>query len=102
MKFKAYTVNYQHRGKLPLHQKSQWVVSEWEELRLFTLANINNWQCKKQNLWSVHEQFNVLGRDQKGDLHIAKYWANQDVWHGYPVSSKRSGDRPPSLKIRET
>lgn len=101
MKFKLYTVNYQHRGGLPLHQKAQWRVDEWEELRLFAMAQKNNWICEKSCLWSVNEEFKVIGEDERGDLYYAKYWSNQDNWHGFPVSSKRDADRPPSKTLKD-
>lgn len=101
MKFKGYTVNYQHRGKLPLEQKSQWIVDEKEEQRLFELARTNNWYCDKKYLWSVNEQFCVLGKDRYGYLYLAKYWSNQDYWHGFPVSPRRDGDRPPSHALKK-
>lgn len=102
MKFKGYTVNEQHRGMLPLHQKSQWRVDEWEELRLFFLAYKNEWICNKNHLWSLSESFSVLGEDSKGELNLAKYWSDhQNVWHGFPVSPKRTGDRPPSEVLKD-
>lgn len=101
MKFERYTVNYSHRGKLPLSQKSQWKVSEWEELRLFSSAVTNGWKNTNDQLWSINENFDRLGVDSAGDLFMAKYWQNQNEWHGFPVSSKRNGDRPPSSALKD-
>lgn len=101
MLFKGYTVNYQHRGKLTIAQKSQWRVSEWEELRLFLLAQSNEWICSKKCLWAVDEEFHVIGEGTNGNLFIAKYSPDQDNWHGFPVSPKRDGDRPPSETLKD-
>lgn len=100
MLFKNYTVNYQHRGLLSITQKSQWTINEWDELKLFIKAQTYNWICEKENLWSIDDKFNVIGEDQNGALFLAKFVVDQACWHGYPVSSKRHGDRPPSDTLK--
>lgn len=99
MLFKGYTVNPPHRGALPLAQKSQWKISEWEELTLFFDAQKNSWKCNKNNLWSVHSEFCKIGEDINNDLYIAKFKVDQGIWHGYPVSPKEF-DIPPKNAVK--
>lgn len=103
MKFERYTVNLDHRGKLPLSQKSRWTLSEWEELRLFALADEKGWTCLKNSvLWSVkgdNSKLCTIGIDADGDLYIAKYTVNQSEWHGYPVAP-RQFDIPPANVLK--
>jgi len=100
MLFKAYRVNPVHRGALPKARKSQWTISEWHELRLFTLAECKGWvSSKKQELWSIYIQGGKrikIGEDLDGDLYIAKYVTDaNNEWHGYPVAP-RQYDIPPN------
>lgn len=103
MKFESYKVNPQHRGILPLKQKSRWSIDEWEELRLFILANANSWKCSKTGtLWSIYsnnQSPKKIGYDSNDDLIVAKYVCDQqNQWHGYPVSTKQF-DIPPSAVL---
>ncbi|MDG6774616.1 hypothetical protein QCB45_09745 [Thiomicrorhabdus sp. ZW0627] len=100
MKFSAYKVNHVHRGGLPIHQKSQWTVPEWDELRLFLMGYDRNWVDGKNNIWNVAQNMGAIGRDTAGDLSVAKYVCNQNEWHGYTVSPKRNGDKPPSEVVK--
>lgn len=105
MIFDCYKVNLQHRGKLPKAQKSQWVVDEWEELRLFALAQLHGWRCAKQSsFWSIKAEHASplckIGEDKDGDLYLAKYVSDkQNQWHGYPVAP-RQFDVPPSAVLQ--
>ena len=94
-----YVVNYQHRGGLPISQKSQWRVSTDIEISLFNKAVSEEWICPNNYYWSIENQFSVIGEDLGGDLYVAKFWSNQDIWHGFPVSTKRQCDRPPTAAI---
>ena len=99
MEYKSYKVNPQHRGALPLKQKSQWVITEDEEIELFEKAKLNEWICPRECLWSIEDDFSIIGKDIVGDLFVAKFWGNQGEWHGFPVSTKRKLDRPPTSAI---
>ena len=101
MNYTHYKVNHQHRGLLPLHQKSQWIISEVDEQTLFIKAKNNKWFCPKNDLWSIDNQFIEIGKDSVGGLYIAKFWGNQGEWHGFPVSPKRQIDRPPTSAIKD-
>lgn len=101
MNFKNYKVNPQHRGALPLSQKSQWQVTEYIEEELFMKAKNNQWICPKDCLWSLDDAFSVIGKDLAGDLYVAKFWGDQGEWHGFPISMKRHMDRPPSSAIND-
>lgn len=101
MYFLIYKVNPQHRGALPIHQKSQWSITEAAEIDLFTKAMENKWICPKNCLWSIDDSFCVIGQDSEGDLFVAKFWGNQGEWHGFPVSTKRQFDRPPTSAISD-
>jgi hypothetical protein len=99
MLFKAYKIDPDHRGRMPIKDKSQWEIGEWEELILFTLAKQRDWiSPKKAWLWSIHIKGGKrvkIGKDEDGDLFIAKYKTDSnDEWHGYPVSP-RQFDIPP-------
>ncbi|PJC86468.1 hypothetical protein CSW98_09665 [Vibrio sp. HA2012] len=101
MNFIRYKVNPQHRGALPISQKSQWRVTEAEETDLFEKAKTNEWICPKDCLWSIDDDFDVIGVDAVGELFVAKFWGNQGEWHGFPVSTKRQLDRPPTSAIND-
>jgi len=100
--FKAYKVKNDHRKPSLIAKKSQWTISEWEELILFTVAKYRDWyvlsKSGKHELWSIFVQDTKrakIGEDTNGDLFIAKYIADaNNEWHGYPVSPKQF-DIPP-------
>jgi len=101
LEFIKYKVNPQHRGALPISQKSQWRISEADERLLFVKAKSYEWFCPKECLWSIDDEFNMIGEDSVGDLFVAKFWGNQGEWHGFPVSTKRQLDRPPTSAIND-
>lgn len=101
MHFIRYIVNPQHRGALPLSQKSRWSVTETEETDLFEKAKVNEWICPKDCLWSIDDNFAVIGIDVVDDLFVAKFWGDQGEWHGFPVSMKRQRDRPPTSALND-
>lgn len=101
MSFKQYKVNHQHRGLLPIHQKSQWRISEEDEIALFIKAKNNQWFCPKKHLWSIDDNFIIIGEDFVGSLYIAKFWEDQGEWHGFPLSPKQHFNRPPTNAIKE-
>ncbi len=79
---------------------TQWVVSEWEEIKLFAMAKAYDWACPKGALWAMEKNEGViveLGRTDKDAAYMAKYVTNiNDEWHGYPVTPFRQADRPPT------
>ncbi|MBR9902610.1 MAG: hypothetical protein GYB15_01435 [Gammaproteobacteria bacterium] len=100
MKIDSYKVNRKHRDQKPKPDCTQWIVSEWEEIRLFSIAKFKNWVCPKKCLWSIEKDgSNVveLGTDGMGSAYMAKFVSNHNhEWHGYPVTPSRSADRPPT------
>ncbi|WP_331428109.1 hypothetical protein [Vibrio sp. M250220] len=86
---------------MPITQKSQWRIPEVDETALFDKAKSNGWICPKNCLWSIDDDFCVIGEDIAGDLYVAKFWGNQGEWHGFPVSMKRDVDRPPTSAISD-
>ncbi len=101
MIFKAYKVKNDHRQPSLINKKSQWTVSEWDELNLFIIAYNEDWTSpNKPQLWSTNGRENKIGECMDGksltDLYIAKYItdSNHHEWHGYPVSP-RQYDIPP-------
>jgi len=100
MKLESYKVNLKHRSQKPKKDCTQWIVSEWQELRLFIEAEANNWVCKKNCLWGISKNNDgliPLGKTDTSDVYMAKYITNiNNEWHGYPVSPAREADRPPT------
>ena len=100
MKFDGYKVNRKHRTQRAAATCTQWVVSEWEEIQLFSTAKLNEWICPKECLWAIrkiNDKLSVLGKTDKKSAFIAKYVSNNNnEWHGYPVTPSRDADRPPS------
>jgi hypothetical protein len=94
--FKAYKVKSDHRKPSLIAKKSQWTISEWEELILFAVAKFRGWNVSqksgKHELWSIYiqdDKRSKIGEDSSGDLFIAKYITDtNNEWHGYPVSPK--------------
>jgi len=100
LKLDSYKVNRKHRDQVAKADCTQWIVSEWEEVRLFTVAKKNEWICPKNCLWAIEgngKKFTELGKTDKDLAYIAKYVTNHNhEWHGYPVTPSRSADRPPT------
>ena len=94
-----YSPNPQHRNNNPC--KSQWIISEGEEIECFKVAYGKGWTNDK-NAWGFHySQSNITylgkGEDRTVSLFIAKF--KNDVphnnWHGYPADyQRRSHDIP--------
>lgn len=100
MKLDSYKVNRKHRDQVAKEDCTQWVVSEWEEIKLFAMAKTYDWACPKGALWAIEKKDGViveLGRTDKDAAYLAKYVTNiNNEWHGYPVTPLRQADRPPT------
>lgn len=100
MKLDSYKINRKHRDQIPKDDCTQWVVSEWIEIKLFSLAKTNDWACPKGCLWAVEKDGRglvELGRTSQDTAFMAKYVTNlNNEWHGYPVTPSRMADRPPT------
>jgi hypothetical protein len=100
LRFSTYKVNRKHRDQTAKHNCTQWTISEWDEIRLFSVAKTNEWKCIKNCLWAIEKEdgdFSELGKTDKYTAFIAKYVVdNNQEWHGYPVTPSRDADRPPT------
>ncbi|ENJ5959321.1 hypothetical protein AB1Z15_000510 [Vibrio parahaemolyticus] len=99
LRFSGYKVNPKHRKNKPKDDCTQWEVDEWTEIKLFTEGMANDWVCNDGHIWSIEHSTVVLG--DSGNARSKPYYAkfvvdNNHEWHGYPVSSKRPNDRPPT------
>lgn len=102
MKFSCYQVNIQHRNQN--NQKSQWKISEAEELEIFVAGLLNKWcDQTKMKIWSLPKQvgsFLQIGVERQSiggstKLYMAKFTCDHNgTWHGFPVSSKSVQDQP--------
>ena len=103
MKLDSYKVNRKHRDQKAKADCTQWKVSEWEEVKLFSIAKIKEWICPKNNLWAIEKNGNKhteLGHTDKDIAYLAKYVTNKNnEWHGYPVTPSREADRPPTIVL---
>lgn len=101
MKLDSYKINRKHRDQVAKDDCTQWTVSEWEEIKLFSIAKANQWVCPKGCLWAVERSGSnlaELGRTGRDIAYMAKYVTNQNhEWHGYPVTPSRLADRPPTV-----
>lgn len=101
--FNSYQVKADHRNTSKIAEKSQWTISEWKEVYLFSLGKEHGWGCEKGFIWSVWSencQPQIVGYDNENpDLCFMKFRADkQHQWHGYPVVP-RNHDKPPSPVI---
>lgn len=94
-------MNPKHRNQPAGPACTQWTISVWEELRLFSVAKENEWVCAKNSLWAIEKIDNVirpLGTTGQDIAYIAKYVTDHNhEWHGYPVTPSRQADRPPTV-----
>ena len=100
LKINSYKVNRKHRDQSPKPDCTQWTVSEWEEIRLFSIAKIKSWVCPKNCLWAIEKDGGTvveLGTTGNDSAYMAKFVSdNNHDWHGYPVTPSRNADRPPT------
>lgn len=103
LKIDSYKVNRKHRDQKPKADCTQWVVSEWEEIRLFSIAKYNDWFCAKSCLWAIEKNadfFVKLGSTGEDSAYMAKFVSNHNhEWHGYPVVPSKAADRPPTTVL---
>lgn len=100
VKIDSYKVNRKHRSQPSSPTCTQWLVSEWEEIRLFSIAKAKMWVCSKKCIWAIEKdngKLTELGTTGQDMAYMAKYTKDHnDEWHGYPVTPLRSADRPPT------
>lgn len=101
MKLDSYKINRKHRNQAPKPDCTQWTISEWDEIRLFSIAKSKMWVCPKNCLWAIEKDgvnFIQLGTTGADIAYMAKYVTNLNhEWHGYPVTPSRNADRPPTM-----
>jgi hypothetical protein len=98
-----YSPNPEHRNKNPC--KSQWIITEREEIQCFSVAYSKGWKNEK-NAWGLHYKQSAVtylgvGKKQGADLFIAKF--KNDVphnnWHGYPADYQGNSQDIPDKDI---
>ena len=102
-----YVPHPHHRSPGFAYKKSQWTITEAEEVNAFNDAVQNAWQGD-DCFWGLHLVANqpcVLGISPPPDsenLKLAKFVSNDAVnWHGYPVAHWRCPwDRPAMHVLR--
>ena len=99
MQFACYQVKNDHRKASCSTVKSQWTSTPWEEISLFTLAQVSGWKTlNKDELWAVHSvsgKPSSMGTFAGSHLFVARYVCSEAVWHGYPVLPLQF-DKPPN------
>lgn len=96
MRFQGYTVSSKHRANKPTDDRTQWKVPEWKEIELFTLGHRKKWLCS-DHIWSLVNGDTEIGDSGICSAYYAKFKCdNNGVWHGYPVSSIKPNDKPPT------
>lgn len=103
LEFTYLVVDY-HRNNTP--GKSQWIISEREEIKCFENAVINKWS-DESNYFSlkkdVRKKLVALGKNKFHEkLYLAKYTANPKDWHGYPADHVRNSNDIPSQVILDS
>lgn len=101
MKVDRYQVNGKHRTNAAKEDRTQWDVSTFHEIKLFAEAQMNGWICdNNKTIWAIefiNDEYTTLGNNGESEARLAKYIVDHNnEWHGYPVSTERNGDRPPS------
>lgn len=94
----SYVINNQHRNGTPT--KSQWNITEDEELDTFRLGRLHGWVFANEG-WSLHVVNGIpaylgVGTNRNLQLFIARFRKAPHVadWHGYPIDPARNHDRP--------
>ena len=91
-----------HRNGNP--NKSQWTITEHDEVASFKLAHTNGW-CSSTTGWGLHvsqKRAEYLGTSEGGVriLFIAKFVAaDSDSWHGYPADPQAKVDDVPENRV---
>lgn len=102
MDFEDYQPKKDHRDKTA--EKSQWTISEIDEIKLFLRGFCNHWyNPSKEQIWAVTKDFTIIGEESRNSknrgskftsLFFAKFTSDkQNVWHGYPISPYLNHDR---------
>jgi len=98
-----YSPNPEHRNDN--RRKSQWTITEGEEIECFRVAYDKGWRSGK-NAWGLHHRQNAVtylgrGEDRSIDLFIAKFKNDvpHNTWHGYPADYQRKSQDIPDAEI---
>ncbi|MGR5154871.1 hypothetical protein [Photobacterium swingsii] len=99
MKVDRYKVNDKHRKNAAKEDRTQWIVSDFYEIKLFGEGQINGWVCdNNKTIWSIEHrngQHTILGSNGSSDAKMAKYTVDHNnEWHGFPIVPIRNGDKP--------
>lgn len=87
-----------HRNNTP--RKSQWLIPEHEELRIFELCLARTWIVGTfgwgLHLVNGHPDYLGVAQDRVTQVFIAKFVREPAApnWHGYPAEHSRTWDRP--------
>jgi hypothetical protein len=99
-----YVPNLRHRDGTP--GKSQWIISELQELASFEGAITNGW-CMTHVGWGLHSpngtpEYLGVAIDRCTRLFLAKFVGGDLIWHGYPADPQRNyQDIPHPILLRE-
>jgi len=96
-----------HRNTSRSKLKSQWTITEPQEVASFRSAHESGWLDSGKG-WGLHRPNESIGRlgtaiDGQTALYIAKFVSmNAKPWHGYPADHKRRlADVPSERHLRE-
>jgi len=94
----TYQCHPHHRNRNP--NKSQWTITETEEIGCFRLTWVSAWIVDSAG-WGLHlvngsPDYLGMAQDRHTRVFIAKFVSNggQAEWHGYPADHGRTSDRP--------
>jgi hypothetical protein len=99
-----YAAHPHHRDNSRRNEKSQWTITETEEVASFTSAYGGGWIDAEQG-WGLHRPnaaVAALGTATDGEttLYVAKFVSkNATPWHGYPADHQRRIDDVPSERL---
>jgi hypothetical protein len=99
----TYQVHPDHRNGT--QSKSQWTISQTEELGVFGAAVARRWllQNRGWGLYIQNDQFTVVGvsADQARRIFVAKFTASNapQIWHGYPADHQIHSHDIPAPEI---
>ncbi len=97
----SYSSHPHHREASRRRQKSQWTISESDEIGVFRAAFESGW-LDTESGWGLHIPDNAIAQlgtaiDGETALHVAKFIATGATpWHGYPADHQRRIEDVPS------
>ena len=99
----SYAHHPAHRDNTP--DKSQWIITEYEERKCFVDARAQKWLARKIG-WGLYIATGCVAylgtaRDRQRQLFVAKFVnpTQQNLWHGYPADHQRTTNDIPTNPI---